>query len=84
MERGAVVCLKSYPVEKVFSFSLPFILFLIICFDGVAVFVKFDPDFYSLEYGLIPGIIQAGVYFPNSTIKLVLRSKVQEPSPSFY
>lgn len=78
MEGGAVVGLKGYPIEKVFSLSLPFILLLIICFDDIAVLVKFDPDFYPLEYGLIPGIIQAGVYFPNSTIKLVLRGKVQE------
>lgn len=78
MERRAVVGLKGYPIEKVFSLSLPFILLLIICFDGVAVLVKFDPDFYSLEYGFIPGIIKAGVYFPNSTTKLVLRGKVQE------
>ncbi|GAH35407.1 unnamed protein product, partial [marine sediment metagenome] len=67
-----------HTVEKVFSLFFPFILLLIICFDGVAVLVKFDPDFYSLEYGLIPGIIQAGVYFSNSTIKLVLGGKVQE------
>ena len=78
MEGGAVVCLEGYSPEKVFSLSLPFILLLIICFDGIAVLVKFDSDFYSLEYGFIPGIIQAGVYFPNSTIKLVLRGKVQE------